>query len=228
MAQTCRLLYQEVQGRDPISHANLAHLSRVSVALCISDDGTITDCFKSALQDGISEVELREVILTSYLFDGYPTALEGFRLLADVVGTSSRPHKTHRYSPENIDSWQRRGEKLCNQIYGPQYEPLMARVADIAPQLRQSMIVEGYGKVLARSELNTMLRELCVVSILIAKKRPRQLMSHALGAIRLGADKSHFDTVIQTLSDAFPGLEHEPAKNIINTALIKLSSQNGT
>ncbi len=89
------------------------------------------------------------------------------------------------------------------------------------------MIVEGYGKVLARSEMDTMFRELCVVSILIAKNRPRQLMSHSLGAIRLGANENHFDTVLKAVSDTLPSLNLQPATSIINSALTKRLCHNG-
>jgi len=142
-----------------------------------------------ALDNGVSAEALREVILTAYLFDGYPAALEGFRLLASILG---KPKLTTipRYTNDEVRLWRERGERLCRVIYGPQFKKLTDHVLEIAPELSDSMIVEGYGKVLARDNLDVRLRELCVVAILAMKGRARQLLSHILGALRLGVSEA--------------------------------------
>jgi len=164
---------------------------------------------------------LREVILTSYLFDGYPTALEGFRILAELVNTSSPEKLEFEYSPENVTLWRRRGELLCRQIYGSQYESLIARVERIAPELADAMLVEGYGKVLARDQLPIQARELCIVAILAAKCKPRQLLSHALGALRLGASPEQLLNVLESAIECAPTRNIERAREIIKEAIDK-------
>lgn len=62
----------------------------------------------------------------------------------------------------------------------------MSRVKEFAPELSDAMLVEGYGKVLSRTNIDVRMRELCVVVILALKHRLRQLLSHALGCLRLG------------------------------------------
>jgi 4-carboxymuconolactone decarboxylase len=164
-------------------------LCRVAAALCSGNEEQLGEAFNLALDGGIDSALLREVVLTAYLFDGYPAALEGFRVLASLVGTP-RTVIRNGYTAEEVALWRRRGEDLCRLIYGQQYQKLTEHVCEIAPELADAMIVEGYGKVLARENLEPRLRELAVVAMLAAKYRPRQLLSHCLGAMRLGATEA--------------------------------------
>ncbi len=235
-----------MQRVNRIIHSKLYYLSQVAGSLCRCNETTIIACFRKALDNGITVIELREVILTSYLFDGYPTALEGFRLLArcqvsvpdsintspimqhepqadtEILGVTTSSCDDLSYHSDNVSLWRQRGEKLCGLIYGPQYLPLMDRVAQIAPELSDSMIVEGYGKVLSRGGLDTMLRELCVVTILSVKNRPRQLLSHTLGALRLGATTDDLQTVLQSISKLFPLENFQSVNQIFNKAQFKI------
>lgn len=156
---------------------------------------------EEALINGIPSATLREVILTSYLFDGFPTALEGFRILEEAVGDQSLPTTDFSYTHSNIELWRRRGETLCRQVYGPQYHTLISRINTFAPELQDAMIVEGYGKVLSRDELDAKIRELIVVAMLAVKNRPRQLLSHCLGALRLGVTKKTLHSAITAIND---------------------------
>ena len=50
------------------------------------------------------------------------------------------------------------------------------------------MVQEGYGKVLGRSGLSLVARELCIVALLAVLDVPKQLYSHLRGALNVGAD----------------------------------------
>jgi len=144
---------------------------------------------------------LREVVFTSYLFDGYPTALEGFRQLGLVAGKPGRTIEDVDYSAESVAAWRKRGEGLCRMIYGPQYDNLSEMVLQFAPELSDAMLVEGYGKVLSRDRLDPRFRELVVVGLLATKRRPRQLLSHCLGAMRLGASEKELHEMIEAATE---------------------------
>ena len=49
------------------------------------------------------------------------------------------------------------------------------------------MVQEGYGKVLGRSGLSLVERELCIVALLAVLDVPKQLYSHLRGALNVGA-----------------------------------------
>lgn len=197
-------------------------LCKVAAVLVAGDDERIRDVLKNALDDGIRQSILREVILTAYLFDGYPTALEGFRILAEISTPAENNQSEFKNHQQNITLWRARGEKLCRTIYGPQYEPLMRRVAVIAPELADAMLVEGYGKVLAREQLEPRIRELCIVAILAVKNKPRQLLSHALGALRLGADAVQLRNAVKTAEEFSPAETLMKTQRIIDNAIKKL------
>jgi 4-carboxymuconolactone decarboxylase len=55
------------------------------------------------------------------------------------------------------------------------------------PDLAQWMIEQGYGRVLTRPGLSGAARELIAIAVLAAGGWERQLVSHLLGASRLGA-----------------------------------------
>lgn len=184
------------------------HLCRVAAALVTEDEERLRDQLHRALDAGVSVIALREVVLTAYLFDGYPAALEGFRVLAGIVGPPYRTPADTTYTTDSIARWRSRGEQLCRTVYGPQFKKLTGYVAEIAPELADAMIVEGYGKVLARDGLDPRLRELAVVAILAAKNRPRQLLSHCLGALRLGATEGELREALDAAD------EYAPADNI--------------
>jgi len=177
------------------------------------------------LEAGITTDQLREVILTGYLFDGYPAALEGFRILSELALISRKESDAHLYNPENIALWRERGVKLCKMVYGAQYESLMKRVEAFAPELRDAMIVEGYGKVLSRPQLDIRLRELCVVTILAVKSRHRQLLSHTLGSLRLGVTIQQLHIAIK---EAIENQPKEKIQQVYSTIELAIDTYNKT
>ncbi len=185
----------------------------MAASLCWNDEAQLRAAFNLALDGGVSEAMLREVVLTAYLFDGYPAALEGFRVLSSITA-APRTGLGVGYSPDEVSLWRKRGESLCRIIYGPQFERLTEHVLAIAPELADSMIVEGYGKVLSRDGLDSRLRELCVVAILAAKDRPRQLLSHCFGALRLGASESDLREALAAAAAV------SPADNIAHSSAV--------
>ncbi len=212
-----------MQGTDRIASPEVErHLCRVAAALCCGSEDQLRDAFRQASAEGVLPSQLREVVLTSYLFDGYPTALEGFRILAEF----SRPSETEchdlHYSPRNVETWLERGIELCRAVYGPNFERLIERVAAIAPELREAMLVEGYGKVLAREGLDPVVRELCVVAMLATKHRPRQLLSHVLGALRLGADSERLHCAVEAATEVSPEEVIGKAKVVLKEAIDSL------
>lgn len=116
------------------------------------------------------------------LYAGYPGALEGLRVLHETW--PGRPRARDLGTPRH---WRTSGERLCARVYGPAYPRLVAAVATLHPDLATWMIEHGYGRVLARDGLGVRARELITVSALAALGWERQLVSHVLGARRVGA-----------------------------------------
>jgi len=165
-------------------------LVRLSAALATRSEAQIGAALAEAVRDGVPE-QVEEALLQSYLFLGYPAALNGFRLWRDASG---------RPAPEATDEkpalWGERGPELCKAVYAGQYERLKLNIRGLHPDMERWMIVEGYGKVLGRPGLSLELRELCIVAILAVLNAPRQLYSHLRGALNAGADPARVDAAL--------------------------------
>jgi 4-carboxymuconolactone decarboxylase len=67
------------------------------------------------------------------------------------------------------------------------------------------MIVEGYGKVLSRPQLELRIRELCIVAACAAAGQDRQLHSHLHGALHAGASASSVSATLAAIADQVGG-----------------------
>jgi len=148
---------------------------------------------------------VEEVILQSYLFLGYPVALNAFGLWREVSGIEAGDA-----APEAWGDWSDRGREVCRTVYGGQYEGLRRNVRSLHPDMERWMVVEGYGKVLGRPELALPIRELCIVALLVVLGAPRQLHSHLRGALHAGAKVEDVEEAMElalTLVDEGAGAE---------------------
>lgn len=130
-----------------------------------------------------------EALLQSYLFAGFPVALDALTTLDEELRTILPDRSTAAADGYDLDLFRQRGAVLCGQIYEGVYDKMMERLTTITPELSDWMIVEGYGKTLSRDGLSVPMRELCNVAVLAVLGRQNQLTSHVRGALRVGATK---------------------------------------
>jgi len=143
---------------------------------------------------------VEEVVLQSYLFAGFPRALNAAREWRRVSGRPA-PETDPGENFENSAEWRRSGEATCAVVYGPFYERLRHNIRQLHPALDAWMIVDGYGKVLSRPALDVRRRELCIVSACALAKQDRQLHSHLYGALHTGASPAEVRAAIDAVAD---------------------------
>ena len=156
------------------------------------------DAVRIALSDAFATIRptwVEELLLQTYLFAGFPRALNATREWRRV---SRRPAPTHS-APWDPEGWRVRGEATCAKVYGAMYDRLRTNIRGLHPELDEWMIVEGYGKVLSRPDLDLGRRELCIVAACIASQQDRQLHSHLHGALNVGVAASVVSEVIDAL-----------------------------
>lgn len=168
--------------------ARLTALARAGAAAAVADEAAVRVEVDAALAAGVPGDALHEALLQSYLFVGYPRAINALAALAVARG-ADRPEAAglRDSAPADLALWRERGERLCRRIYGDSTDRLQANIAALHPDLADWMVVEGYGKVLSRPQLDARERELAVLGILAADAQLRQLESHVRGALRVGA-----------------------------------------
>lgn len=184
----------------------------VSPTLRVLDDGTRSLVRVAAVVAGGTEMDVRavladayrsvphiwieELLLQSYLFAGFPRALNAFRewrRLVPVPSDAAAPHA-------DVDSWLERGTATCRAVYGRMYDKLRGNIATLHPALDSWMIVEGYGKVLSRPDLDLPRRELCIVAACVASGQERQLHSHLHGALNVGVAEDVIRGALEALA----------------------------
>ena len=173
------------------AEASLVYLSAV---LATRDEALLEAALGRALSEA-DAVAVEEVLLQSYLFLGYPAALNAFARWRVLSGRRAT------VNVEPSESWAERGETVCRAVYGGQYDGLRANIGALHPDMDRWMVVEGYGKVLGRPGLPLVTRELCIGALLAVQDVPRQLYSHLRGSLNVGASAAQ---VAETLAEALP------------------------
>jgi len=173
---------------NPVERGALVDLS---AALAGRDPSTLVRVMEHCLAVA-DPSHVEEVILQSYLFLGYPIALNAFGRWRTVSGREAPPA-----APDAWEAWAERGENVCRTVYGGQYEGLRRNVRALHPDMERWMVVEGYGKVLGRTGLPLAVRELCVAALLAVLGAPRQLHSHLRGALNAGATKGEVEEALK-------------------------------
>jgi 4-carboxymuconolactone decarboxylase len=154
----------------------------------------------TALRAAGREKEVEEALLQSYLFLGFPSAIEALRRWRE---NAIDPPSATAESPE---LWLERGVRTCAVVYGDHYERLRENIARFHPDLDRWMVMEGYGKVLGRPALSLDIRELLIVAMLVVQGESgrRQLRSHLMGALNAGASRDDVETTIERAATFAP------------------------
>jgi 4-carboxymuconolactone decarboxylase len=179
---------RDARGSVQALTAGQAAVVDVSAAIASGEAASVERESARAIDAGLSPASLYEIILQSYLFVGFPRAIEAFFAARPILErTAAIPPAA---APADLSAWERAGEGLCRKVYGRNYEKLMETMRALSPDLAASMIREGYGKTLSRPALGVVEREYGVIAILTVTRMWRQLRSHAIGAVSVGGTRA--------------------------------------
>lgn len=165
----------------------LSVLSAV-IAVCNND---LTKAMLLYLErTGLRREVMYETILQSYLFLGFPRMIEAALIFNETYGDVKGNNDIEAISNDEAKKWFEDGMDLCRQVYAKNFDMLEKKFISVSPEIFRWMVIEGYGKVLSRPGLTQIERELAEVAALIVEKRERQLISHVLGSLNVGANVS--------------------------------------
>jgi len=174
-------------------------LVQLGAVIAAGDEGTLRASLARAARV-TPAAHIEELVLQSYLFCGFPRALNAAREWRRVAPTPA-PTTDEAEDFGLADEWRERGELTCAAVYGSMYEKLRLNVRDLHPALDAWMVVEGYGKVLGRPGLDLPRRELCIVAACAATGQDRQLHSHLHGALNVGVSLAALQQTIDALEE---------------------------
>ena len=194
-------------------------LVQLSAAIAAGSEATVRRWIAEAARAApASEVE--EVVLQSYLFCGFPRALNAAREWRRVAGVRA-PASDEADDIALTAEFRTRGEQTCAAVYGDMYEKLRLNVRDLHPALDAWMVVDGYGKVLSRPALDLPRRELCVVAACAAMGQDRQLHSHLHGALNVGASPEAVIATIEAIAELIGAEQARSARLLLARVLGK-------
>jgi len=190
-------------------------LVRLAAAAAGGTESAIRAAVGAAVRDAPG-VWVEEVVLQTYLFAGFPRALNTAREWRRAAGVTGSPAGDAGLD-ESTDyaraaDWRARGEATCAIVYGGSYEKLRENVRALHPALDAWMVVDGYGKVLSRPGLDLGRRELCIVAACAATRQDRQLHSHLHGAIHAQVPLGAVDATFEAIADLLPAGALESAR----------------
>ncbi|MEK7483930.1 MAG: hypothetical protein AABZ60_06335 [Planctomycetota bacterium] len=166
-----------------------------------------------AIEADFQEMKIQEALLQSYLFLGFPRTINALSAVEHLWKTP--PQSFEAEVPREV--FQKRGEMLCQKIYGENYSKLLHHMNTIHPDLKRYMIEEGYGKILSRDFLSPIAREFSILPQLIVMNVPKQLHSHLLGALYLGASPNQIEALFRHLSGPLEETVLGPAKDLFRS-----------
>jgi len=205
----CRITVKEslsgvLSELSPNNNGAIRLLAIYSAAIALDDVDLLKLVTAEAMRFGVKREHLYEIVLQSYLFLGFPRMLNAVEALDQQLPAENLETNIGPVSSSESQDWWKKGTDLCKQIYGDKYEPLKQKVTAMAPEVFRWMLIEGYGKVLSRGLLPIREREISIIAFLAVENRPKQLRSHILGAINVGASPNIISQVMMDLRPVAP------------------------
>ncbi len=182
----------------PALDGEMQTLVRLAATIAAGDELSL----RTSLSEAAAAVRgawVEELMLQSYLFAGFPRALNAAREWRRIAGAPPPESVEAEERWRAGDEWAVRGEATCRAVYGAAYERLRRNIRTLHPALDTWMITEGYGKVLSRPGLDLPRRELCVITACTAGGHERQLHAHLHGALNVGAPAAWVTDTLEAL-----------------------------
>lgn len=173
-------------------------LVRLAAAIAGGTEAEVRAALAAATAATVPAIWVDELLLQSYLFCGFPRALNAAREWRRLSPTPAPSESAA--DPRDAEAWLARGEATCAAVYGDMYEKLRHNVFDLHPALDAVMVMDGYGKVLGRPGLDLPRRELCIVAACAVTGQDRQLHSHLHGALNVGVAPAVLQETIAALA----------------------------
>src|SRR5213593_1652350 len=171
-----------------------AALVRVAAAVATGKVPELDARLAAAREARVPGLWIEELLLQSMLVVGYPLALVAFGAWRGVGGPA--PEGAEDLAHADWETWAARGAAVCRAVYGRAYHKLLVNLRALHPALEDLVLVDAYGKVIARPGLDLKRRELCTVATIAVLGAAEQLHSHLRGALNTGATGEEIEAVL--------------------------------
>ena len=192
-------LWQLAQNFDYGRSPDFLYCPLLSEAIAARQTAGMRIVMKGALAGGVRPRTLREIILQSHLFLGFPAMIEAAHLLAEFYPSRGRSNQLpEAYTAVANRKWHHDGLAKVRRMYGGAFNRLVARINSASPQILTWMINDAYGRVLSRPGVSFAVRETSSIATLTVTAYHHQLSVHLRGALHIGLDR---DLLEQTIAN---------------------------
>jgi alkylhydroperoxidase/carboxymuconolactone decarboxylase family protein YurZ len=169
-------------------------LVRVATAIAKGGEALLRDRMRAARGAELPPLWVEELLLQSTLNVGYPLALAAYGVWRSVAGPLRVTVEPVIHN--NWTLWEKRGAELCEHVYGRTYHKLLLNLRELHPAIEPLVVIDAYGKLLARPGLDAKRREFCTLAAIAMLDAPRQLNAHFRGALNTGATREEVDAIL--------------------------------
>ena len=191
---------EKVMSLDPQTLA----LVRIALATATGNETKLRDRMVAARAVHVPPQWVDELLLQSFLNVGYPLALVAFGVWRGVAGPLLASEQGEPIAHPEWERWTKRGVEACGEVYGRTYHKLLLNLRALHPAIEPLVIVDAYGKILARPGLDSKRRELCTLAAIAMQNAPRQLHAHLRGALNTGSSREDVDEVLSLIEADLP------------------------
>ncbi|MHC4821394.1 MAG: carboxymuconolactone decarboxylase family protein [Planctomycetota bacterium] len=191
--------------KRPTRRERISLLARIAALAALGRRKRLVALFRTADAAGVTIRAMRETILQTYLFAGFPRAVNALQAMDEGLGPRApdaeekapRGEKRRRHFRE-------RGERLFRRVYGPDTDRVLEAIGARHGEFRDWILEDAYGKVLGRRGLSAAERECLAVALLATLDLPHQQKPHVRGALRCGATAEEVGLALDAVEGLAP------------------------
>ena len=204
----------EITTKSTKSSKELILLVILAASISTDDLNKIDSALKKLKIAKVNALKIYETILHCYLFCGFPAVIESLKLFKKEFENFKL-----NSSPYNVQKFKKYGKINCKLVYKNNYKKLIDNMQYLSPDIKEWMIIEGYGKVMNRPGLSMLEREFVTVSILSTRFYKDQLHSHIKGCLNLNASYVNVKYILSKIKHITGSENYEKTLKLLNHIL---------
>ena len=168
---------------------------------------------RAALDNGVSPIELREIIYQLAPFIGFPKTLNAIGVVNEVFKERNIQLPLEKQGTTDDSNRHQKGFEIQNPLYGDEiakkFKDLPAGFNEFVPEFLTDF---GFGDFYTRNGLDLKTRELLVLVVLTTLGAQDQIKSHTIGNLKAGNSK---EVIVAAIVQTIPYIGFPNALNTL-------------
>jgi alkylhydroperoxidase/carboxymuconolactone decarboxylase family protein YurZ len=224
------LTYFNINAQNEVSYGKLLtekqqNLISIGAMTANGDLQALKPILSKGLDNGLSINQIKEAIVHSYAYCGFPRSIRGLQTfmevlndrkasgINDTVGSETTPINDERSKYE-------RGKEILAKLTGVPQDSLRTGYSAFAPEIEIFLKEHLFADIFERDVLTYVERELVTISVIssIGKAEP-MLRSHMNICLNLGVTKEQLQQFVTVIKTTLGKKEAKAAQKVLNEVL---------